>query len=136
MELVNDLFDAWNSHDIERAADFYSADYSGVDVSQAAPQTGKEGIRRMISTYLDAFPDFKIQREETISETNRVVVVWRAQGTHQGKLLNIPPTGRKILARGVTVITIENNLVKHALYFWDVAGLLRDIGLLPELAPS
>lgn len=135
MKFVNDLMDAWNSHDLDRAAEFYSTDYSGVDISQAAPHSGKEGIRRMIGMYLQAFPDFEIQSEETIAETNRLVVVWKAQGTHQGKLMNIPPTGRKIAARGVTVITVENGLVKHALYFWDVAGLLRDIGLLPELSP-
>jgi hypothetical protein len=51
-------------------------------------------------------------------------------------LMNIPPTGKKIAARGVTVLTVEDGLVKRALYFWDVAGLLRDIGLLPELVPA
>jgi hypothetical protein len=35
--------------------------------------------------------------------------------------------------RGVSVLMIEDSKVKNATYIWDVAGLLRNIGLLPEL---
>jgi predicted ester cyclase len=59
--------------------------------------------------------------------------VWTARGTHRGSVMNIPPTGRAINVRGVSVLTIENAQVKNAIYIWDVAGLLRNIGLLPEL---
>lgn len=135
MKIVNDLFEAWNSHNLQRVAEFYAADYSGVDISQTEPHFGKGGIRRMIESYLQAFPDFKIECDETIEQGERVVVLWSVEGTQRGRIMNIPPTDKKIRARGVSVFTIENNLVTNALYFWDVAGLLREIGLLPELAP-
>lgn len=132
-KITKELIDAFNAHDVDRAASFYSSEYKGIDISQASPHAGREGIRKNLAAYIEAFPDCKIQAEETISNGNRVVVIWSAKGTHQGKLLNIPPTGRKIKARGVTVLTLENDQVKQALYFWDVAGVLREIGLLPEL---
>jgi steroid delta-isomerase-like uncharacterized protein len=132
-KLVSDLLQAWNSHDLDRAVTFYSPGYQGVDVSQALPQVGREGIRQTIASYLEAFPDLCVKAEEIISQGDRVVIVWNGQGTHHGKLMNIPPTGRTLTTRGVTVLTIEDNQVTHALYFWDVAGLLREIGLLPEL---
>jgi hypothetical protein len=31
------------------------------------------------------------------------------------------------------VLTLEDGKIKKALYIWDVAGILRGIGLLPEL---
>ena len=135
LEFIQELLGAWNSHDPDRVAEFYAADYCGVDISQPTPHSGKEGIRRTLASYWQAFPDFKIKYEETIEQGARIVVLWSAEGTHEGRIMNIPPTGKKIKARGVSVFTIENNLVTHALYFWDVAGLLREIGLLPELAP-
>jgi predicted ester cyclase len=59
--------------------------------------------------------------------------MWNVRGTHQGTLMNIPPTGRQISVRGVSLLTIENAKVRRATYIWDVAGLLRAVGLLPEL---
>ena len=47
--------------------------------------------------------------------------------------MHIPPTGRKIAVRGISVLTIENEKITSGLYVWDAAGLLRAIGLLPEL---
>jgi hypothetical protein len=47
--------------------------------------------------------------------------------------MNIPPTGRPINARGVSMLTVESGKVWRANYIWDVAGMLREIGLLPDL---
>jgi steroid delta-isomerase-like uncharacterized protein len=132
-QFIDDLLSAWNSHDVGRAAEFYSPDYEGVDVSQSVPHHGHAGIRQMLTTYLTAFPDLQFTNETTIVEGNRAAMVWVANGTHLGRVMNIPPTGHKIVVRGVSVLTLEEDKIKHALYIWDVAGLLRDIGLLPEL---
>ena len=132
-QFIDDLLAAWNSHNVERAAEFYALDYEGVDVSQSAPHRGHVGIRQMLTTYLTAFPDLRFTNEETIVEDNRAVLIWIANGTHLGRLMNIPPSGHKFQVRGATVLTVENNKVTRAMYIWDVAGLLRNIGLLPEL---
>lgn len=132
-KITTDLLDAFNAHDVDRAAALFSPEYSGVDISQAFPHSGREGIRKNLSAYLEAFPDFQIQADETITNGNRIVVIWSSKATHQGKLLNIPPTGRRIESRGVTVLTVENDQVMRGLYFWDVAGVLREMGLLPAL---
>ena len=83
--------------------------------------------------YLRAFPDLRFVEEEIVVQDNRAVLVWTAHGTHGGKLMRIPPTGRKIAVRGTSVLTVEDGKVTRGLYVWDVAGLLRTIGLLPEL---
>ena len=87
----------------------------------------------MLTTYLTAFPDLQFTNEVPIVEGNRAATSWVANGTHLGRLMNIPPTGRQVRVRGVSLLTIENDQVQRATYIWDVAGLLRDIGLLPEL---
>ena len=132
-QFIDALLSARNSHDVGRAAEFYSPDYKGVDVSQSAPHHGHAGIRQMLTTYLTAFPDLQFTNESTVVEDNRAVLIWIANGTHRGRLMNIPPSEHKIQVRGVSVLTLENSRITRALYIWDVAGLLRDIGLLPEL---
>jgi steroid delta-isomerase-like uncharacterized protein len=132
-QFVNELFAAWNSHDAEQAVKFYAPNYIGEDVAQANPQRGTDGIRSLLASYMKALPDFNFTPEETIVDGNRVAVMWSVRGTHQGTLMNIPPTGRQISVRGVSLLTIENAKVRRATYIWDVAGLLRAVGLLPEL---
>ena len=132
-QFVRDLLDAWNTQDIERIKAFYTPEYEGVDVGQAEPQQGQRGISRSVERYLQAFPDLRFVEEEIVVQGNRAVLVWTAHGTHGGKLMRIPPTGRKIEVRGTSVLTVEDGKVTRGLYVWDVAGLLRAIGLLPEL---
>ncbi len=68
-----------------------------------------------------------------VIQGDRAAVAWTARGTHRGELLRIPPSGRVVTVRGMSLLTVERNLVVRALSIWDVAGLLRAIGLLPEL---
>jgi steroid delta-isomerase-like uncharacterized protein len=132
-QLVEDLLEAWNAHDTGRITTFYAPHYEGVDVGEAEPQRGPQAISRSVDRYLRAFPDLRLVEEDVVVQGDRAVVVWTAHGTHGGKLMHIPPTGRKIAVRGISVLTIENGKITHGLYVWDAAGLLRTIGLLPEL---
>jgi steroid delta-isomerase-like uncharacterized protein len=131
--LVRDLLEAWNAHDIERIETFYAPGYEGVDVGQAKPQRGPQGASWLMKRYLQAFPDLRFVDEDVVVQGDRAVLVWTAHGTHGGELMRIPPTGRRISVRGISVLTIEDGKITHGLYVWDAAGLLRSIGLLPEL---
>jgi steroid delta-isomerase-like uncharacterized protein len=133
LRLVRDLLEAWNVHDPERIESFYAQQYEGVDVGQAKPQRGPQDVSRLVKRYLQAFPDLRFVDEEIVVQGNRAALVWTARGTHAGELMHIPPTGRSIAVRGTSVLTVENGKVTRGLYIWDVAGLLRNIGLLPEL---
>jgi steroid delta-isomerase-like uncharacterized protein len=132
-QLVTDLMNSWNTHDIERMMTFYAPDYEGSDISQAQPNHGPDGVRFMFERIVRGFPDISFTLDQTITQGSEVVLIWTAQGTHQGHIMKIPPTGRRIAVRGSSVLTLEDGKIKKALYIWDVAGILRGIGLLPEL---
>ena len=124
---------AWNSHEIENVLCFYSSQYVGEDVGQAFLLRGHEGIRIMLENYWRAFPDLEFILTDMVVQDSRVVTVWMAEGTHQGTILNIPPTGRRVAVRGVSIIDVRDGLVVRGQYIWDLAGMLRHMGLLPEL---
>jgi steroid delta-isomerase-like uncharacterized protein len=131
--IIHELLEAWNAHDIERIKTFYAPEYEGVDVGQAEPHRGPQSVPENVERYLRAFPDLRFVEEDIVVQDGRVVLVWKAYGTHRGRLMNIPPTGRNIVVRGTSVLTVEDGKVVRGLYIWDVAGLLRSIGLLPDL---
>jgi steroid delta-isomerase-like uncharacterized protein len=133
IQLVTHLLEAWNAHDVEGTIAFYTSDYEGQDVAQARPEQGLEGIRQSLARYLQAFPDLHVTPEATLAQGDQVALFWTARGTHGGKIMNIPPTGRPVQVRGVSLFTLEAGKISRAIVIWDVAGLLRAIGLLPEL---
>jgi steroid delta-isomerase-like uncharacterized protein len=125
-----DLVEAWNSHDIDLALSFYADDYEGVDVGDPAAQCGPEGARQMLQRYLIAFPDLHFTIEGVASEGQRVTLTWVACGTHLGQWLNIPPSGRTLQMRGVSLLTLSGAKICRASYMWDMAAVLRQIGLV------
>jgi steroid delta-isomerase-like uncharacterized protein len=135
-ELITQLLAAWNAHDADRTTAFYAPDYEGVDVGEALPQRGQQGAGQALARYLRAFPDLSFSQEAVLVDHEQAVLFWIARGTHQGKLMNIPPTGRMVEVRGMSLFTLQAGKIKQAMVIWDVAGLLRAIGLLPELYNS
>jgi steroid delta-isomerase-like uncharacterized protein len=132
-KLMLDLLSAWNSHDTSLLAALYSEDFEGQDIGEPTPQQGPSGVVQSFSRYLRAFPDIAFCAEESIQAGDRTVLVWSAQGTHLGPLMNIPATGRPIVLRGVSVFTVKAGKISRALHLWDMAGVLRMMMLLPEL---
>lgn len=125
--------EAWNSHNIENVLHFYARECIGDDVGQALLLRGHDGLRRLLQTYWQAFPDLTFKVTNTIVEGYRLAIIWVAEGTHQGPIMNIPPTGRRLEIRGVSILDVQDGLIVRSQYIWDVAGMLRHMGLLPEL---
>lgn len=131
--LVADLIKAWNDHDAKSVAEMHSADFTGVDVGEATPHQGRGGAWERTKRYLHAFPDLHIEAEETLFQGNQLAILWRVAGTHRGAFMNIPPTGRMITFRGVSLLWVKDRQIIRGVYMWDVAGLLREFRLLPDL---
>jgi steroid delta-isomerase-like uncharacterized protein len=132
-KLVTDLIAAWNAHDIDRIAAFYAENYEGIDVAYPKPRQNREDIRQTMSLYIHAFPDLCFTVEELVVQDSQAAVAWIGRGTHLGRIMNIPPTGREIMVRGTSFFTIKDWQITRSLHMWDVAGILRSMGLLPEL---
>ena len=131
--LARSLVEAWNRRDFDRFLAYFSPTYAGVDVNDPVAQHGHVGIRRQAARYLEAFPDLRLSCDTVLADDARVAVLWTARGTHRGSYLHIPPTGRPFEVRGAAVFTIAGGLIEHGLYVWDTAGVLRALGLLPQL---
>lgn len=132
-QVADELIAAWNDHDAERVAACYAPDYVGEDVAQAEPQHGPAEVRRLTAFYFRAFPDLQVSVDSFIVQGDQAVLVWTWRGTHRGTFMRIPPTGRPVTVRGSTIFTLNGGLIRSAVRIWDVAGLLRAVGLLPEL---
>jgi steroid delta-isomerase-like uncharacterized protein len=128
------LIRTWNSHCLEDVLQFYSPEFIGRESGQVGLQQGREAMQKTLEQYWVAFPDLTFTLINTLVEAPCIAMVWSAEGTHRGSILNIPPTGQHICVSGMTIIQVENGSVVCSRTIWDMAGMLREIGLLPELS--
>ena len=130
---VDSLFAAWNAHDITAVLGHYAADYEELDVARAQPVRGHTEVRRLMTYYLRAFPDLSITLDDCLSADDRLALYWTWQGTQRATFMNIPPTGLRVSVRGTSLVVLTEGKIRRAVRIWDLAGLLRDLKLLPEL---
>src|SRR5215216_7027277 len=92
---------------------------------------GVEGLKQFVSMIRSAIPDLHITLEEDIAEGDKVVSRWSAQGTHQGELMGIAPTGNQVALTGLTIHRIEEGKIVEEWENWDALGLMQQIGAVP-----
>ena len=66
--------------------------------------------------------------DEVVSEGDRSFVRLRYTGTHQGEILEVAPTGRRIEYAGAALFQFRGNLIASVWVLGDIYGLLRQIG--------
>lgn len=90
----------------------------------------EDGPKRVITTFREAFPDIRFTIEDLITEDDKVVTRWTAQGTHDGEFLGIRPTGKQIQLGGIYIYRIAEGKIVEV---WVSLDLL---GPILQLAPS
>jgi steroid delta-isomerase-like uncharacterized protein len=129
---TQEIFDTVNTHDAAAAAAMFAEDAEVYDVAVARPAVGREQIARLYERHFAAIPDALVRVERLVAEGETVVAEWVSCGTHGGRLMGIPPTGKEVCTRGVSILRYRGGKVVSDTRVWDVAGLLRQIGLLPD----
>jgi steroid delta-isomerase-like uncharacterized protein len=107
-----------------------------VNHEQSNPELrGKEACKQWANDVRLAnrqgFPDFDVIVEDLVAEDDKVVKRWVFQGTHSGEYVGIPPTGKRVTMRGITLYRVERGKVSEMYWNYDVFGLLVQLGAIP-----
>lgn len=132
--LVQRIFDTFNSHDAAAAAALFDPDAVLDDVAVPRRAVGAGAIAAVYARHFAAIPDAHVRVERIVAEGETVVAEWTSVGTHRGPLMGIPATGRPVTIKGVSIIRFRGATPVADTRVWDLAGLLRQIGLLPSRA--
>lgn len=127
------IIDAWNTKMDERIIQLYSPDYEGEDLTGSKKRSGNEGVKDWLNRVLHAFPNIHYTLIDHVESGDRLVLHWLAEGNHHGSFLKIPASGKQVRINGISILKIENGKIREGKLFWDLAGVLRQIGLLPQM---
>ena len=130
MQRTVDLVDKlWNTGNTEIASQLYD------DKSERRAPNGTARGRQEIANYVTevrtAFPDFKLDIAEALSQGNQVAVHWTVTGTQKGEFMGIPPTGRRVEVHGISLERIEDGRVLDEIVYFDQLALLQQLGVAP-----
>jgi steroid delta-isomerase-like uncharacterized protein len=132
LRVAREVVAAWNAHDPDGFVKLVSEDFIAESDTFPAPLRGRDGARQSMQMYIKAFPDLHFDIEQMIASGEFVVTRWHVTGTHKGELMGIPPTGRRGEGiHGCTVSEYRAGKVVRQWLYWDVATLLRQIGVMP-----
>lgn len=87
------------------------------------------GLAETLEFWHTAIPDFKVSAREIIVVGNRTYINWTCTGTLTGMLGVTPPTGKKSITEGFSVLTFDDQgkLVLESAYY-DLMGAMKDWG--------
>lgn len=124
---------AWNSHDPDAVASFFTPDAVYDDRGAAEVARGRPAIRDYVATVMTAFPDLRFDYVRRFQGDGFIGAEWTAQMTHRAELFGLRATGRRVGAAGVDIADLgEDGLVTHLVSHYDAAAMMRDLGLLPK----
>lgn len=84
--------------------------------------------------YHSAFPDINFAVEQQVAEGDTVVTRWTARGTHRGKFMGVPPSGRRIEVSGMSMDRISEDRIVENWNYWEALEMMRQIGAITDSA--
>jgi steroid delta-isomerase-like uncharacterized protein len=133
--IVRRFIGALNQGDLTTAMDLLAPDYLDTDAPPGTPR-GTEGWLQTHQIFFDAFPDLRLDIQDSIAEGDQVVTRWTATGAHTGTFPGLPTTGRQVSITGMSLGRIVNGRFVENLDIVDRLGMLQQLGAIPAPAES
>jgi predicted ester cyclase len=125
--LIRRVFDEIvNGRDLDLLALLYRPDMIDHDPLPGAPD-GVAGVRHTLGSLQAAFSDLQVTINAMSAYGDKVVIHNTWTGTHDGRLLGLPPTGRRTAYDGVVIFRIADGLVAERWALVDTDRLARQL---------
>jgi steroid delta-isomerase-like uncharacterized protein len=109
-------------------------DYVGHDPANPEPLRGPAAVKEFVSTYRSGYPDARVTVEQQLAEGDMVATRWTGRGTHEGELLGIEPTGKRITITGITFSRLKDGKIVEEFQNWDTFGMMQQLGAVHAAA--
>jgi steroid delta-isomerase-like uncharacterized protein len=132
--IVRFFEEVWNQRKLEIADDIFDKDCHTFQLRSGEPATstprGPESIKHHLTEWLSAFPDLTFTIEQMVAEGDRVSSLLTMDGTHTGPWLGIPPNGKRINIRMMTIHRISSGKIVEDLVIVESLGLFQQLGIV------
>jgi steroid delta-isomerase-like uncharacterized protein len=125
--------EAWNSHDPARVGDFMADDVDFEDVTLGEVLRGRKEVMDFVDRFSETFStDYRFDLQTELATDATLALEWVVEGTHDRTSPALPATNRAFGIRGATIARIADGRITYNRDYWDMAGFLQQVGVLPS----
>jgi steroid delta-isomerase-like uncharacterized protein len=133
LEAVKTLYRAFSEKNPALVDGILADDWDDIPLGPGQ-QPGPEGIKPIIKSFGQAFPDVHIVIHDVVQTPGKVAVRAEITGTHLGEFFGIAATGRKVSVRLHEFHEIEHGRLKRTWHMEDWFGFFMQVGKFPDQA--
>lgn len=119
----------FNAGNLDAMNELASPDFVLHVAGSSEPVHGLASFRQACLASRRAFPDQCFAVEDRIAAGDMVATRWKMLAKYQGGYSGAPPTGKPVMAAGMTIYRIVDGKIVEAWINSDELGLLRQLGL-------
>jgi steroid delta-isomerase-like uncharacterized protein len=93
--------------------------------------TGPEGVKGVVSMFRSAMPDLRVVVEDMIAEGDKVATRYTLEGTHEGELFGVPPTGQRLSIKSFTAERVSEGKIREHWRVSDNLDMMQQLGVIP-----
>ena len=121
---------------------FLKGDFSAVDElmtddfishTSGPAGSGKDGMKETIKRVSAGLTDASMKIEDMIAEDDRVAVRLTGHAVQTGEFMGMPPSGKAYTIGEIHIFRIHDGKVAEHWHQADFLGMMRQLGVLPEM---
>ena len=121
-----------SAHDIDAFAALFADDYINHQVSAAVPAPPPGAPQKQLTVdfftaRLHGLPDLKVSVERMVATDDQVAASFVYEGTQQGVLLGVAPSGKHLRFTSCDIFRIANGKIAEHWGMGDIAGQLAQM---------
>ena len=130
--IVRRFWGVWEEGNIDLVDELLAPDY--VNHTPASPDqpTGPEGVKGVVTMFRSAMPDLRVVIEDMIAEEDKVAVRYTLEGTHEGELFGIPPTGKRLSFKSISVERVSGGKIREHWRITDSLDMMQQLGIMEQ----
>lgn len=119
------LQQVWDGGNLTAADELLDNNYLCYEPGQAP--LDRERTKGNVSAWRSAFPDLRTTIEDAVAEGDTVALRITINGTQQGQLGDLPPSGNRIDLPGAVLFRVRNGKITEERDFYDQATFLQQL---------
>jgi len=133
--VVRFVEELWNKRNLEVADTIFDEDCHTHQLQSGPPAVaaprGPAAIKAHVADWLSGFPDLKVTVEQMFADADRVISQLAMDGTQTGQWMGIPPTGKRVNIRMITIHRIRGGKITEDWVLVESLGFFQQLGALP-----
>jgi steroid delta-isomerase-like uncharacterized protein len=122
--------EAQTRHNLAAIDEYLSTDFVDHSVPPGLPAS-REGVKIQFTMFFKALPDLHAIIHDQVADENKVVTRKTLRGTHQGELMGLPPSGKRIDIEVIDILAVKDGKITEHWNLVDQLGLMKQLGLIP-----